>query len=324
MADQCPVCHTGETQAGLDRSFCLNCGAFFHVNDKGETVKTDANEQLTDLTYDGPLEPETKGGRGIPVATGGGSTESALQQEGALPQHGIPGRSADGAQTTAFDTPDGFTVPVAFNERLDPLAAGLAAATTRGEEQKVVEDFVNSGKSPEIAVKVDSQNADALGNPAARKSINPVHDDTSTAGSVGDQPAVNTDVRDPATPADNPDSLPAQKTARQKETGEVVNPDTAGEVSSDAQASEDNPPAPDVPVAQPFAENAVNPKADAPVVESRPERFGGEQGDSTLASESTPEPDAVDTPDNPKDDHDPAQNTKAKNTPWRKAAKSDG
>jgi hypothetical protein len=216
------------------------------------------------------------------------STESALQQEGALPQHGIPG-VASGEQRTAYDVPDGFTAPASFNERLDPLAEGLANATTRVEEIEVVEVFIESGEAPQVVAKDDSQNADALGSPVARAPLNPVHDDTASTGAASEQPVLAQATTEAATPTDTPDSLPADKTAEQKATGEVVAPAPAAapgaaDVVGQTRALPENPPVAPTAVAQPFAENAVT-------------------------NPSQPEPAALDTPAAPVDNHDPAQNT---------------
>lgn len=258
MADVCPVCHSAVTQPGLDRSACLNCGAFFQNNSKGESVQVsstsnaDDKDRLKDntdaeLNGDGPaaqqfdvLEPETKGGRGLPVASQPGSTESALVQEGAEPQHGLLPGPGDNVQRDVWDASDGFTVPVMYNERIDHLKAGLLAANNREEEVAASEKAI--GREPEIVVKDTEMNAVTLGSPVANKPFDPVDDDTKRVGADKDRKFVSaTDMKDADTPRHTPDSLPASKTAKQHGTGEVVPP--AGSVKGDVPANDANPAA---------------------------------------------------------------------------------
>ena len=151
MAQICPNCKGDDIANGLDRARCLNCDTVLTYDDnlalKPATSKLENNPTLD--AYDGPLEPDVKGGPGTAVASQGGVTEDALQQSGAVPQHGLSIPAADNTSVPS-------DVGVNYDQRPDPLHPVLLKADTVEEERNSARDF-----DVKAAKKADGVDGDA-------------------------------------------------------------------------------------------------------------------------------------------------------------------
>jgi hypothetical protein len=136
MAQICPVCKGDDIANGLDRARCLSCDTVLTYEDnlilKPATSRLENNPTLN--AYDGPLEPDVKGGPGAAVASQGGVTEDALQQSGAVPQHGLSIPAADNTSVPS-------DVGVNYDQRPDPLHPVLLKAKTVEDERNSARDF---------------------------------------------------------------------------------------------------------------------------------------------------------------------------------------
>jgi hypothetical protein len=193
MAQICPVCKGDDIANGLDRARCLSCDTVLTYEDdlalKPATGKLETNPTLN--TYDGPLEPDVKGGPGAAVASQGGVTEDALQQSGAVPQHGLSIPAADNTSVPS-------DVGVNYDQRPDPLQPVLLKAKTVEDERNSARDF-----DVKNAQKADGVDGDAAARLQERQDA--------TAGPARQDISVDTAIENKGEGDPKPDNTPVEK-----------------------------------------------------------------------------------------------------------------